>query len=72
MPIDEREAHKVGVKCTSGSIRGARDRFFIGKVIKPLKDKITIGDFIKNITASQALEGATEGVQTLWQSLLNT
>lgn len=45
------------------------DRFIIGKILKPLAGKVTIGEAAKHLAGAFGIEGGTEAAQ---QALLNT
>ena len=44
------------------------DRLIVGKLLKPLKGKMTVGQILKDVIKTGAAEGATEGAQ---QTYLN-
>lgn len=46
----------------------AADRLVIGKILKPLKGKLTVGQLLKSVGAGALSQGGSEGAQQLWQN----
>jgi proteasome lid subunit RPN8/RPN11 len=46
------------------------DRLVIGKILKPLKGKMTVGQVIKAVGVASGVEGSTEGAQQVWSNFV--
>jgi hypothetical protein len=63
------DAHDAAVKyLPAAALDTLADRMVIGKILKPLMGKMTVGQLAKDILKTGLVEGATEGVQ---QAYLN-
>lgn len=68
---DEETASQAGfANVPAAALDVAADRLIIGKVLKPLKGKLTVGQLLKAIGVSGASEGITEGAQQVWSNLV--
>jgi len=66
---DEITAHDAGVKNVPGAaLEYLSDKIMIGRVLKPLKGKLTVGELLKGLAITAASEGATEAGQQAWQN----
>lgn len=66
---DEETAHRAGVaNVPAAALEYAADKLVIGKVLKPLRGKVTVGQLTKDVLAAGAIEGGTEGAQQGWQN----
>lgn len=62
-------AHDAGMKnMPAGALEALGDRLVVGRLLKPLKGKITVGGLLRGIAVKGAAEGATEAAQTGWQN----
>lgn len=69
--LSPEKAHDAAMKYLPASVLDyASDKFILGKILKPLKGKITVGDLAKTVGVTMASEGATEGTQQLWQNVV--
>lgn len=63
------QAHSAAMKyLPAAAVDTLADRLVIGKLLKPLAGKMTVGQFLKDVLKTGAVEGATEGAQ---QAYLN-
>ena len=63
----EEQAHDTAAAyLPAAALDYAADRLIIGKILKPLMGKVTIGQAVKHVLASVASEGGTEGAQQVW------
>lgn len=68
---DEDTARAAGfANVPAAALDVAADRLVIGKILRPLKGRLTVGQLAASIGVSAAGEGATEGAQQLWQNLI--
>lgn len=66
---NEVAAHDAGIKnVPAAALEYLSDKFIIGRILKPLKGKLTVGQLVKSVLATSATEGATEGAQQGWQN----
>jgi hypothetical protein len=66
---DEATAHDAGVKnVPAASLEYLSDKLIIGKVLKPLKGKLTVRQLLTSLAVSAASEGTTEAGQQAWQN----
>lgn len=66
---DDTAAHGAGVKnLPAAALEYAADRLIIGKVLKPLRGKVSVGQLARDIMAAGVVEGGTEGAQQGWQN----
>lgn len=64
---DAAMAHRAGmIAVPSGALDVLADKFVIGKILKPLKGKVTVGQLAKTFAATGAMGGSTEGLQQGW------
>ncbi|MFZ4775130.1 MAG: hypothetical protein ACOYM3_07200 [Terrimicrobiaceae bacterium] len=64
---DVATAHRAGmIAVPSGALDVLSDKFVIGKILKPLKGKITVGQLAKTFAATGVMGGSTEGLQQGW------
>jgi hypothetical protein len=64
---DDATAHSTAMKyLPAASLDFLSDNLIVGKLLKPLVGKITVGRFIKEVLVSGAVEGTTEGAQQLY------
>lgn len=64
---DDATAHSAAMKyLPAAGLDFLADRLVIGKLLKPLRGKMTVGQFIKDILTTAAVEGTTEGAQQLY------
>ena len=67
---DDATAHATAMKyLPAAGLDFLADRMVIGKLLKPLQGKMTVGQLLKDVLATAAAEGSTEGGQQLY---LNT
>lgn len=65
------EAHHAGLmNAPSASLEYVGDKLILGRILRPLKGQIKVGDLTTRILASAASEGGTEGVQQFWQNIV--
>lgn len=63
------QAHSAAMKyLPAAAVDTLADRLVVGKLLKPLVGKMTVGQFLKDVLKTGAIEGATEGAQ---QAYLN-
>lgn len=68
---DEDTARAAGfANVPAAALDVAADRLVIGKILKPLKGRLTVGQLAASIGAGAVGEGGTEGVQQVWQNLI--
>lgn len=66
---DDATAHSAAMKyLPAAGLDYLSDKLIVGKVLKPLRGKITVGELAKNLLVTGASEGVTEGTQ---QAYLN-
>lgn len=66
---DDETAHRAGsANVPAAALEYAADKLLLGKILKPLRGKVSVGQLTKDILASGAVEGATEGGQQVWQN----
>jgi len=66
---DDAKAHLAGVaNLPAAGLEYAADKLIVGKLLKPLRGKMTVGQFAKDVLAAGAVEGGTEGAQQAWQN----
>lgn len=66
---DDESAHRAGVaNLPAAALEYAADKLIIGKVLKPLRGEVTVGQLAKDMLAAGAVEGGTEGTQQAWQN----
>lgn len=62
-------AHRAGVaNMPAAALEYAADRLLIGKILRPLRGKVTVGKLAGDLAAAGAMEGVTEGAQQVWQN----
>jgi hypothetical protein len=72
-PIDPEAAHMAGLgNAPAAALEYLGDKLIIGRVLKPLKGKVTVGDLVKGTFFNAATEGVTEGMQQFWQNVVAT
>ena len=68
---DAATAHSAGLaNVPAAALEYAGDKLILGRILKPLKGKLTIRKFLSGVAANAASEGATEGAQTAWQNVV--
>lgn len=68
---DDATASNAGLaNVPAAALDVAADRLVIGKILKPLKGKMTVGDVAKAVAASALGQGASEGAQQVWQNAI--
>lgn len=68
---DELTAQNAGAaNVPASSLDYLADKTVLGRFLKSIKGKMTVGNLLKSIGASAATEGATEGAQQIWQNLV--
>nr|WP_156469167.1 hypothetical protein [Cephaloticoccus primus] len=66
---DKERAHDAGLKnVPAAALEYLGDKLVVGKILKPLVGKVTVGQVLKAAGASAASEGLTEGAQQMWQN----
>jgi hypothetical protein len=69
LPVDEAEMHNAGIlNAPSAALEVLADKLVIGKILKPLEGKVTVGQILKGGAVSFASGGLSEGAQTFWQN----
>ncbi len=64
---DDATAHQAAMKyLPAASLDYLADKMVVGKLLKPLVGKMTVGRFVKDVLATAAAEGGTEGAQQLY------
>jgi hypothetical protein len=68
---DEATANKAGAaNVPASALDILSDRLVVGRVLKPLKGKMSVGQLARSVAVSSAAEGVTEGAQQAWQNLV--
>ncbi len=63
----EAEANAAGVlNVPAAAVDVIADKLIIGKILKPLRGKITLGRLLKEAGAAAAANGVSEGTQQVW------
>lgn len=69
--LDPVQAHGAAMAAIPASaLDVAADKLVIGKILKPLKGKITVGDLAKTFVTTAGMGGATEALQQGWQNFV--
>jgi len=64
---DAAKAHEAGLySIPAGALDFAMDKVVLGKILKPLKGKLTVGELVKTFGVTAAAGGTTEGLQQGW------
>lgn len=64
---DAATAHSAAMKyLPAAGLDVLSDKLVVGKILKPLKGKVSVGQVLKDILVTSAAEGATEGGQQLY------
>lgn len=64
---DDATAHNAAMKyLPAASLDYLADKLVVGKILKPLKGKMSVGHVLKDILVTAAAEGGTEGAQQLY------
>lgn len=64
---DDATAHRTAMKyLPAAGLDYLSERLIVGKLMKPLVGKTTVGQVLKDIVATAATEGGTEGAQQLY------
>jgi hypothetical protein len=65
--LDNARAHDAALKAVpAAALEVVADKFVLGKILTPLKGKMTVGDLAKTLAAGSAMGGTTEGAQQGW------
>ena len=68
---DEATANKAGMaNVPASALDILADRFVVGRILKPLKGKMTVGQLARSVAVSAPVEGLTEGAQQAWQNVV--
>jgi len=60
-------AHEAGLySIPAGALDFAMDKLILGKILKPLKGKLTVGALLKTFAVTAPAGGGTEGLQQGW------
>lgn len=68
---DDTTADSAGIANLPAAVLDvAADKLIVGRVLKAMKGKATVGNVLTAMGASAATEGATEGAQQVWQNAI--
>lgn len=68
---DDATAMQAGLaNLPAASLDVAADKLILGKVLRPLKGRMTVGQVARSVAAAGAAEGVTEAAQTAWQNVV--
>ena len=68
---DEATANKAGMaNVPASALDILADRFVVGRILKGMKGKMTVGQLARSVAVSAPVEGLTEGAQQAWQNVV--